>query len=116
MLSVRYQFHWAAFDGLSRLEERFDRSGEFRPILDQLRGAHDEHVHLGPTDDKAEVRVRHTTMIAVVPDADTGHALVGDYLVDGETPTPAHGPAARAPSRRLARKGSLRNRVVHCMF
>jgi hypothetical protein len=25
-------------------------------------------------------------------------------------------PAGRAPSRRLVRKGSLRNRVVHCMF
>ncbi len=42
-------------DGLTRLEEGFDRSGEFRPILDQLSGAHDEHVHLGPTDDEAEV-------------------------------------------------------------
>src|SRR5215469_7313576 len=42
-------------DGLTRLEEGFDRSGEFRPILNQLRGAHDEHVHLGPTDDEAAV-------------------------------------------------------------
>jgi hypothetical protein len=31
-------------DRLTRLEKRFDRSGEFRPILDQLRGTHDEHV------------------------------------------------------------------------
>src|SRR6266516_4753777 len=42
-------------DGLTRLEEGFDRSGEFRPILDQLSGAHDEHVHLCPTDYEAEV-------------------------------------------------------------
>ena len=31
-------------DGLTRLEERFDRGGEFRPSLDQLHGAHEEHL------------------------------------------------------------------------
>lgn len=33
-------------DGLTRLEERFDRGGEFRPSLGQLHGAHEEHVHV----------------------------------------------------------------------
>src|SRR6266498_2026592 len=42
-------------DGLTHLEERLDCGDEFRPILDQLRGAHGEHVHLGLADDEAEV-------------------------------------------------------------
>jgi hypothetical protein len=40
---------------ISELGQLVFCDGEFRPIPDQLGGAHDEDVHLGPTDDEAEV-------------------------------------------------------------
>jgi hypothetical protein len=59
---VARQFHHLAIevdnlllDGITRFEERFDRGGEFRLILNQFSSAQDKHVHLGPTYDQAKI-------------------------------------------------------------
>lgn len=54
-------------DSLSCLEQRRDRSGEFRPALGQLQGAQQKHVHLCPADDEPEILEQPADLVLKIP-------------------------------------------------
>ena len=50
-------------DGISRFEQRSDRSYQLRAALDQLLGSHGEDIELGTADDEAEILEKAANMV-----------------------------------------------------